>query len=394
MKRRPPAADADEDTLIMRRRPRVADAGKQRPARRRAPVWLALAVFAFLLGGGSAWVFRSLEPPSATPIVAAAPAVPQPAAVQSAATQPSDAQQSASAPRPDPAPQAASAPQLALLPQPTVQPQQPPAPPITNARLAEIDGLRHGGTAVYRLAENPRILLIDFPTLAEQGRAMNRLAALIEKSGMPRDRVLSEPEMAAAVPNPDTYYLAHDYAAASLARFFSLAEAETQPLNQQERDLLALLVAARVIERNGTGYVAAKPEMAIVTLVQADATGVPASEVVDASLRDTMLHHEVSHGEFFTNAAYRAHCERFWRERLNEAERGLFRSFLAGNGYDPANETLMINEMQAYLMHTPDARAFSAALLHVAPEKLADLRRRFMSPQPPTPLLGGKAPSG
>ena len=78
---------------------------------------------------------------------------------------------------------------------------------------------------------------------------MNRLAALIEKSGMPHDRVLSPEEMAAAIPNPDTYYFAHDYAATSLARFFSLAAAETQPLNQQERDLLALLVGAHVIER-------------------------------------------------------------------------------------------------------------------------------------------------
>ena len=71
-----------------------------------------------------------------------------------------------------------------------------------------------------------------------------------------------------AIPNPDTYYFAHDYAATSLARFFSLAEAETQPLNQQERDLLALLVGAHVIERAASGYVAATPEMAVVTLVQ------------------------------------------------------------------------------------------------------------------------------
>ena len=278
--------------------------------------------------------------------------------------------------------------------QQTLLPQQPPAPRIIDARLAEIDGLRHSGTAVYRLAENPRILLIDFPTLAEQGRAMNRLAALIEKSGMPHDRVLSEAEMATAIANPDTYYFAHDYAATSLARFFSLAEAETQPLNAEERDLLALLVGARVIERGATGYVAATPEMAIVTLVQPESAGAPAGETVDAALRDTMLHHEVSHGEFFTNPAYRAHCERFWRERLSDAERALFRSFLTSYGYDPADETLMINEMQAYLMHTPDPRAFSAGLLHVTPEKLAELRRRFMDPQPPTPLLGGKAPAG
>ena len=354
MTRRPPA-DADEDTLIMRRPRFDRPAGKRQAAPRRSPAtWLGLAMLAILLAGVAAWVFRGLEPTPVEPVVDVAPPAQQP---------------------------------------PTAQ-QQPPAPRITDARLGEIDGLRHSGTAVYRLVENPRILLIDFPTLAEQGRAMNRLAALIEKTGMPHDRLLSDAEMATAIPNPDTYYYAHDYAAASLARFFSLAEAETQPLNAQERDLLALLVGARVIERAASGYVAVSPAMAVVTLVQPETDGVPAGEAVDPALRDTMLHHEVSHGEYFTNPGYRAHCERFWRERLSEAERALFRRFLANYGYDPADETLMINEMQAYLMHTPDPRAFSAALLHVTPEQLADLRRRFMDPQPPTPLLGGKAPAG
>jgi len=342
------------------RRPHFDSAAAKRPAWRSRAPWLGLIVLAILLGGGAAWFLRGPQP-AAQPTVAATSVAP-PEAVST---------QTVAAPQPTAA-QTASAPQQALLPQPAIPPQQPTAPTIIEARLADIDGLRH----------------------PEQGRAMNRLAALIEKSGMPHDRVLSAAEMAAAVPNPDTYYLAHDYAATSLARFFSLAEAETQPLNQQERDLLALLMGARVIERAAAGgYAATKPEMAVITLVQADSPGVPTSEVVDASLRDTMLHHEVSHGEFFTNPAYRAHCERFWRERLSESERALFRSFLAGNGYDPADETLMINEMQAYLMHTPDPRAFSAKLLHVTPAQLADLRKRFMNPQPPTPLLGGKAPA-
>jgi len=389
MTRRPPA-NVDEDTLVMRRRPFGRSSAADRPAGKRRSggsrsIWLGLALLAILLAGGTAWVLRDVEAPPQQPIATAAPPTQQQAPAQQAPAQ--QVATAPAAPAQTPASQPAAATQQALLPQSV--PQLPPAPRIADARLAEIDGLRHSGTAVYRLVENPRILLIDFPSLAEQGRAMNRLAALIEKSGMPHDRVLSEAEMAAAIPNPDTYYFAHDYAAESLARFFSLAEAETQPLNQQELDLLALLVGAGVIKRADSGYVAATPEMAVVTPVQPEGSG-----TVDAALRDTMLHHEVSHGEFFTNPAYRAHCERFWRSRLTEAERALFRSFLTGYGYDPADETLMINEMQAYLMHTPDPRAFSAALLHVTPEKLAEFRRRFMDPQPPTPLLGGKGPGG
>src|SRR5262245_24199765 len=255
MKRRPPA-NADEDTQIMRRGPRVDRAdGKRRSVLRSPAIWLGLALLAIAAGGAAAWVWHGMPTPSAAPVVADAPPAPQQAATpepaapeqaaasqSAAATQPTAATQSTAAPQPTVASQPTAAPQQqAALPKDAL-PQQPATPRITNARLAEIDGLRHSGTAVYRLIENPRILLIDFPTLAEQGRAMNRLAALIEKSGMPHDRVLSEAEIALAIPNPDTYYYAHDYAATSLARFFSLAEAETQPLNPQERDLLALLV--------------------------------------------------------------------------------------------------------------------------------------------------------
>ena len=293
-------------------------------------------------------------------------------------------------------------------PAPTVveaTPSQPaqaavPAPRIVDARLAEILALRHAGTTTYRVAENPRILLIDFPTLAEQGLTMNRLAALIEKNGAPRDRLLSDAELAALIAhagsNAATFYLAHDYAGPALARFFSLAESEGEPINAQERHLLDLLLAAHVLERSGAGYVPGEPEMAIVSLVQPqpDDPATPQNETVDLALRDTMLRHEVSHGEFFTNAAYRAHCERFWRDKLTEKERGQFRKFLSGAGYDPSNETLMINEMQAYLMHTPDPRAFSAAILGVTQPQLIDMQRRFMDPQPPTPLLGGTARAG
>ncbi len=369
MTRRPPA-DADEDTLIMRR-PRFGRAdGKRRSALRSPSTWLGVAVLAILLVGAAAWVFRGLELPASGPLAGA----------------------SAPAPQQAPASPAASPPQQAVLPQ-----QAPaPAPRIIEARLAEIDGMRHGGTAVYRLVENPRIIVMDFPSLVEQGRAMNRLAALIEKDGAPRDRLLSDAEMSALTANAATFYFAHDYAASSLARFFSMAAAEAEPLNGPERNLLALLLAAGVIDRGGAGYVPGAPEMAVISLVQpqADDPATPEDETVDAALRDTMLRHEMSHGEFFTNASYRSHCERFWREKLTEAERKLFREFLSGHGYDPDDESLMINEAQAYLMHTPDPRAFSAERLDVARERLLDMQRRFMDPQPPTPLLGAARSAG
>lgn len=289
------------------------------------------------------------------------------------------------------APQAVLAP--APLPAPAPQPATSPAPsPVGEATLAQILTGRQNVTAYYRLSENPRIHVIDFPDLEEQGRMMNRIAALIEKSGAPRDRVLSDSELAAYIQtaggNSATFYFAHDYAAPSLARFYSMADSEGESLNRQETDLLSFLLDVRLLRRADAGYVADDPEMALISIVQPQDGSPP----IDATLRETMLRHEVSHGEFFTNPSYREHCEEFWRERLTESERSMFRDFLAGSDYDPTNETLMINEAQAYLMHTPDRRLFSAARLGVSEDELVDLQRRFMTPQPPTPLLGGKRP--
>lgn len=97
---------------------------------------------------------------------------------------------------------------------------------------------------------------------------------------------------------------------------------------------------------------------------------------MDALRRASVLRHELSHGEFFTNAAYRAHCWRFWRQ-LSEAERASWRRYLRGLGYDSANEALMVNETQALLMHTPDTRDFNAAAMGITMTEMESLRMRF-----------------
>ena len=122
---------------------------------------------------------------------------------------------------------------------------------------------------------------------------------------------------------------------------------------------------------------------------RADDPATPQDETVDSGLRKTILYHELSHGIFFIDEAYREHSERFWYQRLSVEERTLFRSFLSSAGYDPTNDRIMINEMQAFLMHTPDTRAFSAALLGVAETTLANLRRRFAKDAPPSARFSG-----
>ncbi|GAP36307.1 hypothetical protein [Piscinibacter sakaiensis] len=270
--------------------------------------------------------------------------------------------------------------------------------PIATAQAAGatyqelLDG-RSDDWRVARLALNPKILVIEFPDLASQGRTLNRLAALIEKAQAPRDRVLGDQALAELIrragDSPATFYFGHDYPAEAVARFFTLAVHQQQRLNDSEMRLGNLLLFAGLLKEENDRLVAAPDRQAVVTFtaVQADDPATPADEGVDARRREAILRHELSHGEFFTNGAYREHCWRFW-QRLSDEERTLFRHFLVSQGYDPRNEELMVNEAQAYLMHTPDLRAFSATVFGVPVARLDALRARFREGLPPTIFSG------
>jgi hypothetical protein len=62
---------------------------------------------------------------------------------------------------------------------------------------------------------------------------------------------------------------------------------------------------------------------------------------------------------------------------MTDKQRAAFRKFLASNNYSPENEEMMINEGQAYLMYTPDPRAFSAKLVGLADSEVSQLRQKF-----------------
>lgn len=278
-------------------------------------------------------------------------------------------------------------------PQPALQPAPEPAPrPV--ARVAEIGEasvaqLLQGPAAqdwrVHRLRGNAAVLVIEFPGLLAQGEAMNRIAALLEKNGASRDQVLSDAALQALVrtngDNTSTFYLGHDYEAEGLARFFNLALSQGVRLAPAELRLRQLLLDARLLAQAEQGaepaYRAAGPGALVsFSAAQADDPATAPDEGMDERRRASVLRHELSHGEFFTNAAYRAHCWSFWR-RLSDAERMSWRRYLRKLGYDSANETLMVNEAQALLMHTPDTRDFDAAALGVSMTALEAMRMRF-----------------
>ena len=220
---------------------------------------------------------------------------------------------------------------------------------------------------MFRLRENPLVFILDFPSLDEQGAAMNRLAALVEKSGQPRDRLLNDAELARAISEAGdtaaTYYYGHNYRSGDVERFFALAWRDRIALTAGEEWLRLQFATARE-------SVGERVEFAILT--------VPAVERrVDAAMRAAILHHEIGHGHFFTRPSFAAHVHRVWREVLTEAERVAFRRFLSTEGYDAQLEEVMVNETMAFTTFTPDRRFFNAGMVGLDEARLQVIREAF-----------------
>lgn len=267
-----------------------------------------------------------------------------------------------------------------------VWPSAPPAPPapapvaapaqitIRTASVAQIDANRSDDLDVFRLDANPRVLVLDFGSLARQGAMFNRVAALVEKKGLPRDHVLTEAELATAIKasgdTAETYYYGHDYGAADLRKFFRLAESEHVALTPDELWLRRLAQQEGMLADGGVGGVISIP-------------AVGAAADIDAGTRRTILEHELSHGEFFTNPAFATWARRFWSAVMTAQEQAAMRRFLSAQNYDPTQEDLYANEAQAYLIFTRDPRLFTAALAGLTEDDLRSLRRRFRDGMPP-----------
>jgi hypothetical protein len=251
--------------------------------------------------------------------------------------------------------------------------QAPPARPgIALATERQIAAHAAERLTLYRYADNPLIVIIDFPSLRDQGLTLNRIAAFVEKASLPRDRVLNQDELAAEIARGgdtvDSYYYGHDYAIADLLRFFNTAARDNVPLGPEEARLYDL------IRQEGLDDPARPQAIITVPRVTPDA--------VDARTRAVILRHELSHGEFFTNPAYAAYVRQAWDTILTGAERAAFRAFLQGQNYDITNHDLTVNEMQAFLVFTPDDRYASAATLGLPAGDLERLQLRFVDGMP------------
>jgi hypothetical protein len=212
-------------------------------------------------------------------------------------------------------------------------------------------------------------VVLDFASLKRQARMLDRVAALVERSDLPRDRILSPEELDRAVKAGGDveagFYYGHDYSAASLIRFFAIADRDGVALTPEESML------RRLVQRLGWLDPATVASVISVPRVGAD-------DNVTASARSAIFTHELSHGAYFSDPAYAACVHRFFTTMLTATEQAAFRRFLAQEGYDSSNPELVENETQAYLLFTTDTRFFSLSQVNITPARRAALRAEFL----------------
>ena len=326
------------------------------------PIWaivtpLLLLVVAALGAGGWWFLLRTTPTKPVTAPVAALQRVP----VAPEAAKPETV--------PAPAPVAVAPPPMPV----------PPPPEFTIEDASEQRILDHvpaeaaPDPTVFRFKPNPRVLVLDFASLRDQGHMLNRTAALVEKTGLPRDRLLNDTELDSAIrgggDTAETYYYGHDYSGAALTRFFALADRDSVHLSVEEETLHRLLRQEDLFAPNA--------QEALISIPQ-----VGADPHVTRVARATILHHELSHGEYFTNPAYTAFVHRFWTVTLTSAERDRIRRHLRTLGYDAGLEDVMENEAQAYLMFTDSPEFFTPEMIGMGKSRLAELRNGFYRTMP------------
>lgn len=243
-----------------------------------------------------------------------------------------------------------------------------------------------------RLAENtwqawqwqgfPDIYVIQFESYELQGEAFNRVAAYIEKYGQ-RGKMASWREIHYYLRqrglSMENLYSAHDYRTADLARFYNAAEETGDQFSDAEWGVLQTLLELGLLAAGERGRWESTGDAAVLSIAtRYQGDELPSSRVMgqrDRTFEAHALYHETRHGFYFTEPAYAEICRAYWNQVLSPRDRELFRLVLKSMDYDPADEELMINEWQSYLL-TPTYAFVGAGAVTDALREIADGRRR------------------
>lgn len=260
---------------------------------------------------------------------------------------------------------------------------------IVSGDVSTIIDTRTGQFTIWRLADNPNILIFDFPSLTEQGRSFNRITQLIEQFNEPYKRVMGNAEfvkyMDAMRRSYANFAFGHDVLVSEFVLFFNLADRDKIELFPEEIALRDFLIEQGVIRIWRGIYQTVQGNVVVLSVPQVQERR-ENEPPINAFARRAIIMHEVAHGEFYTNKYYADYCRKFWSSKLSEEQRGHFKHFLSNYNYTLNVDELLVNEMQAYLMFTPDPASFSAAKLGVSQTELDSMHDAFVNGRPPTHL--------
>ena len=193
---------------------------------------------------------------------------------------------------------------------------------------------------VSRWDRNPRVLLLRFPSAAAQRDAMGRPSIFLEDAELHGTVVERIPSgQRGGVAN----YSGHNMRASDLARFLNVLRA-TRPGGAAETAAEAAMVRALknvgALVTNKDGSFAAARDDPVLAAVAGSSDR---NEVRDALL------HEAMHMVFYVDAQYERACRDYWDAAVSDSDKDAWREFLTELRYNADDETLAVNELQAYM---------------------------------------------
>jgi hypothetical protein len=192
---------------------------------------------------------------------------------------------------------------------------------------------------IFRWESFPDILIFDTADYAVQDRLLKRLAFFVEKQGF-RGRLAPDAEI------QDLHgWNAHDYRALDLANFFEAARQSDFPLLAEEKELQAILLNEKIINRASDGR-----------FVEGKGAVISISRESAEYLRNLFMVHEGFHGIFFIDEDFRNFSRGRW-EKLGSAGKRFILSYFDYQHYDIADEYLVINEFMAHVLQQPASQA-------------------------------------
>ena len=193
---------------------------------------------------------------------------------------------------------------------------------------------------VSRWDRNPRVLLLRFPSAAAQRDAMGRPSIFLEDAELHGTVVERIPSgQRGGVAN----YSGHNMRASDLARFLNVLRA-TRPGGAAETAAEAAMVRAL----KNVGALVTNKDGSFATARDDPVLAAVAGSSDRNEVRDALLH-EAMHMVFYVDAQYERACRDYWDAAVSDSDKDAWREFLTELRYNADDETLAVNELQAYM---------------------------------------------